>query len=123
MQEKKAPVSILLFYSEDGITYLGTIDRNVFLDKMKKIISWYPDCNQNATRLVDIIPQVESFTIHSEINRTQDVPLIEYKLLTMNPHESNRVLKLQRPYSIIWAIIDQHCFETKKHGVKYIGQI
>ena len=44
MQEK----DIILFYSEKGITYHGSINRAVFLDKMNKLISWYPTCNENA---------------------------------------------------------------------------
>lgn len=112
MQEK----DIILFYSEKGITYQGSINRAVFLDKMNKLISWYPTCNENAKTLVNIIPKAEYFKINSDFNETQDIPIIEYKLSGADPSD-RRIIKLMRPYTIIWSMIDQYCSDTMEHGM------
>lgn len=112
MQEK----DIILFYSEKGITYQGSINRAVFLDKMNKLISWYPTCNENAKALVNIIPKAEYFKINSDFNETQDIPIIEYKLSGATPSD-RRIIKLMRPYTIIWSMIDQYCSDTMEHGM------
>ena len=36
---------IRLTYVEKGKKYHGTIDKNDFINQMKHMADWYPDCN------------------------------------------------------------------------------
>lgn len=106
---------INLFYFERGIRYDGVISRHVFKEKMKRMIDWYPDCCENARKLASLAPDLYAIAIDADLNNTQDVPCIQYSLL--NSPEEFHILKLIRPFKIIWSILDYYCIEAKDYGM------
>lgn len=101
-----------LTYVEKGVSYKGSIVRESFLNYMQHLVSWYPDRNANATKLCELIPEMESIKINQDILDTQDVPFIEYKC----PEDSRtKMLRLSRPCRIIWSILEDYCDQAKNN--------
>ncbi len=97
---------IKLIYVTQKVTYNGVIPRTEFLDEMSHLAVWFPDCNFNALKLQELIPKFTSISINKDIIETQDVPFIVYTTAdTPEPH----VLKLRRPYTIIWEFFIKYC--------------
>lgn len=100
-----------LIYVKDKVTYVGSIDRNAFLDHMSHMVTWFPNCNFNALKLTELIPKFTCITINEDIIKTQDVPFIVY---TTCDSAAENVLKLRRPWTIIWDFLMFYCNETTK---------
>ena len=49
------------------------------------------------------------FKINKDLNATQDVPSISYKV-----NGQRGMLKIIRYHKIVWAILDKYCSEKKK---------
>lgn len=104
-----------LIYVANDVTYNGVIPRNAFLNEMAHLAVWFPDCNYNALKLKDLIPEFTSININKDIIETQDVPFIVY---TTADNPEPQVLKLRRPYTIIWEFFIKYCKEAVKASNK-----
>lgn len=102
---------INLIYVTQKVTYNGVIPRTEFLDEMSHLAVWFPDCNFNALKLQELIPKFTSISINKDIIETQDVPFIVY---TTADTPEPQVLKLRRPYTIIWEFFIKYCKEAVK---------
>ena len=99
---------IKLIYVKDGNEYTTEINRALFLDQMERFVDWYSadGSNYNAQKLSDIIPVIDTIRINYSIIETQDVPFFEY---TLNDGSEENILKLRRPFKIIWEILQYYC--------------
>ena len=118
-----------LIYVAQKVTYNGVIPRTEFLDEMSHLAVWFPDCNFNALKLQELIPKFTSISINKDIIdrvssvekdikdiiETQDVPFIVY---TTADTSEPQVLKLRRPYTIIWEFFIKYCNEAVKASNK-----
>ena len=104
-----------LIYVSKKVTYTGVIDRKEFFDEMSCLAIWFPDNNFNASKLQYLIPKFVSITINRDIIETQDVPFIVYT--TVDSSEP-QVLKLRRPYTIIWEFFIKYCNAAVKNSEK-----
>lgn len=100
-----------LIYVSRNVTYNGIIQRAEFLSEMSHLAVWFPDCNFNALKLQELIPKFTSISINKDIIETQDVPFIVY---TTADNPEPQVLKLRRPYTIIWEFFIKYCKEAVK---------
>lgn len=105
--------NIRLIYVEKGNIYRGTIDRADFINQMEHMIDWYPDCNENATKLCELLPKIDCIKINKDIIETQDVPFIEYQNIGEN---TPKCMKFRRYYTIIWSFFLHQCEEAKKNS-------
>lgn len=103
---------IQLTYVEKGNFYYGTIDRADFLNQMQHMADWFPGCNDNALKLCDLLPNIESILINKDVIDTQTVPFITY---TNIGSSVNHCLKFMRTYKIIWDFFLHHCEEAKNN--------
>lgn len=106
---------INLIYVTQKITYNGVIPRAAFLNEMAHLAIWFPDCNYNALKLKELIPEFTSININKDIIETQDVPFIVY---TTADTTEPQILKLHRPYTIIWEFFIKYCNEAVKNNNK-----
>lgn len=102
-----------LIYVIGEVTYNGVINRANFLDEMSHLAIWFPDCNFNALKLQELIPQFVSITISKTIVETQDVPFIVY---TTADSDEPQVLRLRRPWTVIWGFLKKYCDEAVKNS-------
>ena len=100
-------------YLEKGKIYHTTIDRYDFINQMKHIVEWYPDCNENATKLCELLPTIDCIKINKDIVETQDVPFIEYQNIN---DDTPWCMKFRRSYTIIWSFFLHQCEEAKKNN-------
>ena len=100
-------------YVEKNKIYHGTINRDHFIDQMEHMVDWYPDCNENATKLCELLPAIASIKINKDIIETQDVPFIEYLNID---DDTPRCIKFRRYYTIIWSFFLHQCEEAKKNS-------
>lgn len=105
--------TIRLTYVEKGKTYYGEINRQDFLNQMEHMVSWFPGCNENATKLCELLPNIDLIKINKDIIDTQNVPFIEYQNIGEN---TSKCLKFMRRYTIIWDFFLHHCNEAKKNS-------
>ena len=98
MKDKKNVIR--LTYVEKGKKYHGTIDKNDFFNQMKHMADWYPNCNENATKLCELLPKIDCIKINKDIIDTQDVPFIEYQNIN---DDTTGCMKFRRYYTIIWS--------------------
>ena len=105
---------IRLIYVEHGKTYHGKINKTNFLDQMKHIVDWFPNCNDNAVTLCGLLPDIDCIIINQDIIDTQDVPFILY---TTIGDSTEKYLKFRRSYSIIWNFFLHHCKEAKENNI------
>lgn len=101
---------IKLEYVEGKKSYHGTINRKEFLNHMNYLVKEFPDNNEIAKKLAKLIPEMIYILINKDINDTQDVPSIYYKL---NGSSDGHVLKIIRFNSIIWGFLERYCYDTK----------
>lgn len=110
---KNEPIS--LTYVEKGQTYHTTIDRASFINQMEHMVTWYPGCNENATRLCELLPNMESITVNNDIIQTQDIPFFEYQSFG---DEVPHCMKFMRFYKIVWSFLMFHCEQAKNNSSK-----
>ncbi len=111
MKDKKNVIRFI--YVEKGKLYYSTIDRNDFIDQMEHIVEWFPGCNENATKLCELLPTIDCIKINKDIIETQDVPFIVYENINDN---TQRCMKFRRSYTIIWSFFLHQCEEAKKNN-------
>ena len=76
-------------------------DRKAFMECMKGIRAQFADNNEFATKLVEIIPDLEKIEINVSRNRDIDVPFI---MCRMKDGDSFK-MEIPRLHCIIWAIL------------------
>lgn len=99
---------IQLEYIKNAQKRQGQINREDFFNHMKYLAETFEN-NENSSKLIKLIPEMTYITINQDINQTQDVPFIQYKLTD----DEIRILKILRTHRIIWAFIQHYCDETK----------
>ena len=105
---------ILLNYVENEKTYSGNLERNEFLEDMKYVRDRYLDNNENAKRLIEIIPTVTELTINNDRNETQDVPIVFFKKYNEAGEEVESGLSILRNHTIIWGFLMRYCCDVKE---------
>ena len=64
-----------LIYVTGKKTYNGVIKRDLLIDEMSHVASWFQDCNFNALKLLDLLPIITTVTINDtvvkKISRTE----------------------------------------------------
>ncbi len=101
---------IKLEYVEGRRNYHGIIDRNEFLSHMEYLVEKFPDNNEIAKQLTNLIPEMRYILINKDMNDTQDIPSIFYKL---NNEDDGYILKILRFHSIIWGFLNRYCYDAK----------
>ena len=104
---------IRLTYLEKGKEYPGEINRAEFINQMEHIVKWFPNCNENAITLCELLPTIDTITINKDIIDTQEVPFIQY---TNIGDKTPRCLKFRRTYIIIWDFFMHQCELAKKNN-------
>ena len=104
---------IRLTYLEKGKEYPGKINRAEFINQMEHMVKWFPNCNENAITLCELLPTIDTITINKDIIDTQEVPFIQY---TNIGDETPRCLKFRRTYKIIWDFFMHQCELAKKNN-------
>lgn len=104
---------IRLTYVEKGKTYQGEIDRSEFIEQMEHMADWYPDCNNNATTLCKLLPNIASIRINKDVIETQDVPFFQYQNIG---DDTIQCMKFMRYYTIIWSFFVHQCEKAKKNN-------
>ena len=110
MKDKKNVIRFT--YVEKGKIYHSNIDRTDFIDQMEHMVEWYPDCNENAIKLCELLPSIDCIKINNDVIETQDVPFIEYQNIN---DDTPRCLKFRRFYTIIWSFFLHQCEEAKNN--------
>ena len=111
MKDKKNVIRFT--YVEKGKIYYSTIDKYDLIDQMEHMIDWFPDCNENAKKLCELLPAIDCIKINKDILETQVVPFIEYQ----NINDSTpRCMKFRRCYTIIWSFFLHQCEIAKKNS-------
>lgn len=100
---------IHLTYIEKGRIYEGSISKTEILSDMEYIKNRYSDNNENAKRLIKIIPKAIKITINSDYNETQDMPFVTFT------YYDGKVgmLKIHRTHSVIWGFFNRYCQDIK----------
>lgn len=101
---------IKLKYVEGKKVYEGTINRQEFLNHMNYLVEEFPDNNEIAKKLVRLIPEMNHILINKDMNDTQDVPFVYYKL---DGSSEGHILKILRFHSIIWGFFERYCYDAK----------
>lgn len=108
-----------LIYVTGKKTYNGVIKRDLLIDEMSHVASWFQDCNFNALKLLDLLPIITTVTINDDIISTQDVPFILY---TTENSAEQQILKLRRPCNIVWSFIMNFCNQAVEDGVSDVSK-
>ena len=105
---------IMLTYVSGGVEYRGCIPRESLSSHMEHLRNTFPPGhNFNAEKLCDLIPKIYSIKINEDVTSTQDVPFILYKVFCS---DSEQMLRLQRPCTIVWDFFRYYCEEAKKNN-------
>ena len=92
---------IMLTYVSGGVEYRGCIPRESLSSHMEHLRNTFPPGhNFNAEKLCDLIPKIY-------------VPFILYKVFGS---DSEQMLRLQRPCTIVWDFFRYYCEEAKKNN-------
>lgn len=96
--------NITVKWKDEGKMYQKQIDRIVFSDLMIVLKEQFSDNNEISTKLVKLIPKIDSITINKDRNRDLDIPIISYKI-----GEKEDVISINRCHKIIWEIFNEMC--------------
>ena len=99
---------IIYSWTKDGMDYQKEIDREDFFDMFEGLKNGFQRIGNNeiSKKLVIIIPEVDEISINHDINETQDIPYITYKI-----HNEVQLIKINRLNNIVWSILDKYCTE------------
>ena len=100
---------IILKWVENGKKHKKTISRERLLAVFEGIAIGFSDDNEISKKLVELIPYADEIKINKDLNQTQDVPCITYKI-----NGERGIIKIIRYHKIVWAILDKYCSEKKK---------
>ena len=101
---------IKLKYVEGKKVYQGTINRQEFLNHMNYLVEKFTDNNEISKKLAGLIPEMSHILINKDMNDTQDVPFVYYKL---DGSSEGHILKILRFHSIIWGFLERYCYDAK----------
>lgn len=99
------------YYRTNGQKFSMDLNRESILAKMRELVKKYPDCNDNATTLLQIIPEIETMEIYQFALDSQDVPYIVY---TTFSHAEKQLLKFRGAYRITWEYFKSLCREAEE---------
>ena len=85
------------------------VSRVEMLSKFQELVKDYPDNNEIAIKMTEIIPKVTQIKINFDLNKSQDVPCIAYKV----DNEVVGILKILRHHKIVWGILNKYCQEEE----------
>ncbi len=101
--------TIILKWVEKGKKHQVLLNREKMLMVFEGIALGFSDDNEISKKLIEIIPVAEEIKINKDLNSTQDVPCITYKV-----NGQRGMIKIIRYHKIVWAILDRYCSEKKK---------
>ena len=99
------------YYRTNGQKFSMDLNRESILAKMRELVKKYPDCNDNATTLLQIIPEIETMEIYQFALDSQDVPYIVYNTFS---HAEKQLLKFRGTYRIKWEYFKSLCREAEE---------
>lgn len=100
---------IILKWVEKGKKHKKLICREKFLAVFEGIAIGFSDDNEISKKLVELIPYLEEIKVNKDLNETQDVPFITYKV-----NGEKGIIKIIRYHKIVWSILNKFCSEEKK---------
>lgn len=101
--------NIILKWVEKGKKQKKFVNREKMLAVFQGIAIGFSDDNEISKKLVELIPYVEEIKINKDLNETQDVPCITYKV-----NGEKEIIKIIRYHKIVWAILNKYCSEDNK---------
>ena len=97
--------TIPVLWRENGINYSKTLNRADVEAVFKGLQEGFRDDNEIATVFVErIIPNAESIYINKDLNSTQDIPMVAYKI-----DNQLALVKVKRYHKIVWSILNKYC--------------